>query len=140
MHTDACGKEGRLRFLIVCNDAVGRDLLTVLLKQHDLRRQRCEVEAVSTVAAAEALLARTGFDMVILDTRPVTLEQPDDGGRLALLKRSGSAFRFAAVVENGDLEMRQAMSDAGADVILAWPPEPGSIQRLLALAGTPAVE
>ena len=138
MHADACGKEERLRFLIVCNDAVGRDLLTVLLKQHDLRRQRCDVEAVSTVDAAETLLCRTAFDMVILDTRQVTLEQREDGGRLAVLKRTRGAFRFAAVVENGDREMRQVMSDAGADVILVWPPEPGSIQRLLALAGLPA--
>lgn len=115
-----------MRFLIVEDDAVLRDVLTRSLSQTGHR-----VDAAATCAEAESFWSLQPYDAVVLD-----LNLPDGSGLTALknARRRGDATPVLVLTARNRTDERIAGLDAGADDYVGKPFELTEVEaRLRAL-------
>ncbi len=117
---DAGAKEPHLRILVVEDEPANQELMRAIIESSSASfLVGAEVVIADSLAAARDLLAKPGFDIVLLD-----IGLPDGDG-LDLVKELGTGARPRTVVVSGSVfpvERRAALA-TGADEFVAKPIE-----------------
>jgi CheY-like chemotaxis protein len=102
--------------------------VNALLAKSLLRREGCTVELAGSGQEALDALARSRYDLVLMDVRMPGLDGPDTTRRL---RARGDETPVIAVTANAFEEDRRACLEAGMNAFLTKPVDPAALRAAL---------
>lgn len=115
-----------LHFLVISQDSIGRDLLSLILKRHGAK-----VQIVHRPEDAVPVMTEQEFDAVFVDIRWIDLDlagvttQVNGGAGIA-------RTRIIVLVEEGDPRLEKVAASHGVDTVITHPLRSEEVARVLA--------